>query len=127
MNDISPTSGLIESNFDVERVRQDFPILSRKIHGKPLVYLDNGASAQKPQVVINAMTEVLEEQYTNVHRGAHYLSQTLTDRYEGVRVTIAHLLNAPHEDNVVITRNAQNQSILLLLLMEARPYAPVMV
>ena len=72
MNDISPTSGLIESNFDVERVRQDFPILSRKIHGKPLVYLDNGAAAQKPQVVINAMTEVLEEQYTNVHRGAHY-------------------------------------------------------
>ena len=110
MNDIGQTNGLVESNlgndFDVERVRQDFPILSRKIHGKPLVYLDNGASAQKPQVVINAMTEVLEEQYTNVHRGAHYLSQTLTDRYEGVRVAIAHLLNAPHEDNVVITRNA---------------------
>ncbi|SVD59959.1 uncharacterized protein METZ01_LOCUS412813, partial [marine metagenome] len=94
-----------DGGFDVGRVRQDFPILGCQIHGKPLVYFDSGASAQKPRSVIDAMTEVLEDQYTNVHRGAHYLSQTLTDRYEGVRGTIARLLNAPHEDNVVITRN----------------------
>ena len=109
MNDINQTSRLacynVEGGFDVGRIRQDFPILGRQIHGKPLVYFDSGASAQKPRSVIDAMTEVLEDQYTNVHRGAHYLSQTLTDRYEGVRGTIARLLNAPHEDNVVITRN----------------------
>ena len=101
-----PTGDQAGATLDLKKIRGDFPILSQTINGNPLVYLDNGASDQKPQVVINAMTEVLEEQYTNVHRGAHYLSQTLTDRYEGVRVTIAHLLNAPHEDNVVITRNA---------------------
>ncbi|MDA1099704.1 MAG: cysteine desulfurase [Proteobacteria bacterium] len=95
----------IEGGFDVERIRQDFPILSRQIHGKPLVYFDSGASAQKPRAVIDAMTEVLENQYTNVHRGAHYLSQTLTDRYEGVRETIARFINAPSENQIVITRN----------------------
>lgn len=96
----------IEGGFDVERIRQDFPILSRQVHGKPLVYFDSGASAQKPRAVIDAMTEVLENEYTNVHRGAHYLSQTLTDRYEGVRETIARFINAPSEDQIVITRNS---------------------
>lgn len=109
MNDISQTSNLaghnVEGGFDVERIRRDFPILSRQVHGKPLVYFDSGASAQKPRAVIDAMTEVLQDQYTNVHRGAHYLSQTLTDRYEGVRGTIARFINAPSEDQVVITRN----------------------
>ncbi len=95
----------IEGGFDVERIRQDFPILSRQVHGKPLVYFDSGASAQKPRAVIDAMTEVLENEYTNVHRGAHYLSQTLTDRYEGVRETIARFINAPSENQIVITRN----------------------
>ncbi len=109
MNDISQTSNLaghnVEGGFDVERIRRDFPILSRQVHGKPLVYFDSGASAQKPRAVIDAMTEVLQDQYTNVHRGAHYLSQTLTDRYEGVRGKIARFINAPSEDQVVITRN----------------------
>jgi cysteine desulfurase/selenocysteine lyase len=95
----------LEGGFDVERIRQDFPILSRQIHGKPLVYFDSGASAQKPRAVIDAMTQVLENEYTNVHRGAHYLSQTLTDRYEGVRETIARFINAPSENQIVITRN----------------------
>ncbi len=123
MNDISQTSRLacynVEGGFDVGGVRQDFPILGRQIHGKPLVYFDSGASAQKPRAVINAMTEVLEDQYTNVHRGAHYLSQTLTDRYEGVRGTIARLLNAPHQDNVVITRNT-TESINLVAATHGR-------
>ena len=109
MNDISQTSNLaghnVEGGFDVERIRRDFPILSRQVHGKPLVYFDSGASAQKPRAVIDAMTEVLQDQYTNVHRGAHYLSQTLTDRYEVVRGKIARFINAPSEDQVVITRN----------------------
>ena len=109
MNDISQTSNLaghnVEGGFDVERIRRDFPILSRQVHGKPLVYFDSGASAQKPRAVIDAMTEVLQDQYTNVHRGAHYLSQTLTDRYEGVRGKIARFINAPSEDQVVITCN----------------------
>ncbi|MBT7666143.1 MAG: cysteine desulfurase [Rhodospirillaceae bacterium] len=95
----------LEAGFDVERIRQDFPILSREVHGKPLVYFDSGASAQKPRAVIDAMVEVMENEYTNVHRGAHYLSQTLTDRYEGVRETIARFINAGSENEIVITRN----------------------
>ncbi|MFP6748543.1 MAG: cysteine desulfurase [Alphaproteobacteria bacterium] len=109
MNDISPSASLaghnVEGGFDVERIRRDFPILGRQVHGKPLVYFDNGASAQKPRAVIDAMTEVMEDQYTNVHRGAHYLSQTLTDRYEEVRGKIARFLNAPSDEQIVITRN----------------------
>ena len=109
MNELAQSSGFsghnVEGGFDVDRVRQDFPILGRQVHGKPLVYFDSGASAQKPRAVIDAMTEVLEAQYTNVHRGAHYLSQTLTDRYEGVREKIAAFLNAPSENEIVITRN----------------------
>ena len=99
------TGHSFEGSFDVERIRQDFPILSRQVHGKPLVYFDSGASAQKPRAVIDAMSQVLENEYTNVHRGAHYLSQTLTDRYEGVRETIARFINAASEEEIVITRN----------------------
>jgi cysteine desulfurase/selenocysteine lyase len=89
--------------YDVHRVRQDFPILSRQIHGKPLVYLDNGASAQKPQVVIDAITRGYAEEYANVHRGLHTLSSIATERYEAVRGTIARFLNAPSEEEIVFT------------------------
>ena len=88
---------------DVERVRQDFPILSRKVNNRPLVYLDNGASAQKPQVVIDAVTQAYAHEYANVHRGLHYLSNLATDKYEAVRGTIARFLNAGHEDEVIFT------------------------
>ena len=71
--------------YDVTTVRRDFPILSRMVNGKPLVYLDNGASAQKPQVVIDAMTRTYSHEYANVHRGLHYLSNLATDHYESVR------------------------------------------
>jgi len=91
--------------FDVTRVRADFPILSRQVNGKPLVYLDNGASAQKPQVVIDAVTKAYSLEYANVHRGLHYLSNLATDKYEAVRHTIARFLNA-HEDEVVFTSGA---------------------
>ena len=87
--------------FDVEAIRADFPILSREVNGKPLVYLDNGASAQKPQVVIDAITKAYGEEYANVHRGLHYLSNLATDKYEAVRGTIAKFLNVADEEQIV--------------------------
>ena len=89
-------------SFDLATIRSDFPILSREVNGKPLVYLDNGASAQKPQVVIDAVTRGYAEEYANVHRGLHYLSNLSTERYEGVRGIIARFLNAPSEDEIII-------------------------
>ncbi|MEM8978173.1 MAG: cysteine desulfurase [Pseudomonadota bacterium] len=90
-------------SFDVDAVRADFPILAREVNGKPLVYLDNGASAQKPQVVIDAVTRGYAEEYSNVHRGLHYLSNLATDKYEAVRGTIAKFLNAGSENEIVFT------------------------
>ena len=92
--------------FDVEKVRADFPILSRQVNGKPLVYLDNGASAQKPQVVIDAITQAYSMEYANVHRGLHYLSNLATEKYEAVRGTIARFLNAKSEDEIVFSSGA---------------------
>ncbi|NNK78361.1 MAG: cysteine desulfurase [Litoreibacter sp.] len=88
--------------FNVEAVRKDFPILSREVNGKPLVYLDNGASSQKPQVVIDAVTRAYSEEYSNVHRGLHYLSNLATEKYESVRGTLARFLNAGSEDEIVM-------------------------
>ncbi|MDO6798334.1 cysteine desulfurase [Shimia thalassica] len=88
--------------YDVAEIRRDFPILSREVNGKPLVYLDNGASAQKPQVVIDAITNAYSNEYANVHRGLHYLSNLATDKYEAVRGTIARFLNAKTEDEIVL-------------------------
>ena len=89
--------------FDVQKIRSDFPILSRQVNGKPLVYLDNGASAQKPQVVIDAISHAYSHEYSNVHRGLHYLSNLATDKYESVRGTIAKFLNAGDEEEIVFT------------------------
>ncbi|MFN3525061.1 MAG: cysteine desulfurase [Paracoccus sp. (in: a-proteobacteria)] len=89
--------------FDVNAVRADFPILSRQVNGRPLVYLDNGASAQKPRQVIDAITRAYEGEYANVHRGLHTLSNLATDNYERVRGIIARFLNAPLEDEVIFT------------------------
>ena len=88
--------------YDVQAIRKDFPILSRQVNGKPLVYLDNGASAQKPQVVIDAVTQAYAHEYANVHRGLHYLSNLATEKYEAVRGTIARFLNAGSEDEIVM-------------------------
>lgn len=107
MNKVVSIGAALGSNsmeaFDVERVRKDFPILTQQVYGKSLVFLDSGASAQKPQVVIDAVRECYETYYSNVHRGAHFLSQRCTDAYEKVRGDIATFINAPSEDNVVIT------------------------
>lgn len=89
--------------YDIEAVRRDFPILSRQVNGKPLVYLDNGASAQKPQVVIDAVTRAYSHEYANVHRGLHYLSTVATEAYEAVRGKVARFLNAAREDEVIFT------------------------
>ncbi|WP_171129539.1 MULTISPECIES: cysteine desulfurase [unclassified Ruegeria] len=88
--------------YDIQKIRADFPILSREVNGKPLTYLDNGASAQKPQVVIDAITQAYAHEYSNVHRGLHYLSNLATEKYESVRGTIARFLGAPDEDEIVL-------------------------
>ena len=89
-------------SFDVSRIRADFPILSRQVNNKPLVYLDNGASAQKPQVVIDAITQAYSSEYANVHRGLHYLSNLATDKYEAVRGKLARFLNAASKEHIVL-------------------------
>ncbi len=89
--------------FDVARVRADFPILSRQVYGKPLVYLDNAASAQKPQSVIDAMSAFMATGYSNVHRGVHYLSSTATDAYEAVRDAAQLYVNAGKREEIILT------------------------
>jgi len=92
--------------FDVARIRADFPILSRLVRGKPLVFLDSAASAQKPRAVIEAMTAMYEGGYANVHRGAYWLSETATASYEGAREAVARFINAGSAREIVFVRNA---------------------
>lgn len=92
--------------YDVQAIRADFPILSREVNGRPLVYLDNGASAQKPQVVIDAVTRAYSHEYANVHRGLHTLSNIATDRYEAVRGIIARFLGVADEHQIVLNSGA---------------------
>ncbi len=92
--------------YDVERIRADFPILYRDVYGKPLVYLDNAASAQKPRAVIEAMDHVYRFEYANVHRGLHFLSNLATSKYEDARELVQRFLNAGSPDEIVFTRNA---------------------
>lgn len=106
MNEIVRNQKASGMDYDVERIRADFPILAREVYGKPLVYLDNAASAQKPQVVIDAMREAYESEYANVHRGLHYLSNTATTNFENARESVRRYLNAPTSDAVIFTRNA---------------------
>ncbi|MGA1803612.1 cysteine desulfurase [Rhizobium sp. HT1-10] len=94
------------SAYDVEAIRRDFPILSTKVYGKPLVYLDNGASAQKPQLVIDAVSHAYSNEYANVHRGLHYLSNAATDAYEASREKVRRFLNAPGVDDIVFTKGS---------------------
>ena len=88
--------------FDVLQIRKDFPILAREVNGKPLVYLDNGASSQKPEVVIDAVTRAYKYEYANVHRGLHYLSNVSTEKYESVRGVVAKFLNASDENEIIL-------------------------
>jgi cysteine desulfurase/selenocysteine lyase len=93
-------------SYDVSRVREDFPILAMQVHGKPLVYLDNAASAQKPKAVLDRLTRAYTSEYSNVHRGLHYLANAATDGYESAREKVAGFLNAGRSDEIIFTRGA---------------------
>src|SRR3974390_2273706 len=97
---------VLNGSYDVARVREDFPALAIKVYGKPLVYLDNAASAQKPSAVLERMTTAYKSEYANVHRGLHYLANAATEGYEGGRGTVAKFLNARRNEEIVFTRNA---------------------
>ncbi len=92
--------------YDLDAIRADFPILSREVYGKPLVYLDNGASAQKPRQVMEAMTRLMSEDYANVHRGLHHLANASTEAYEAARETVRRFLNAAAPEEVVFCRSS---------------------
>ncbi|MDX2159300.1 MAG: cysteine desulfurase [Hyphomicrobiaceae bacterium] len=95
-----------EAPYDVDMIRADFPILYREVYGKPLVYLDNGASAQKPKSVLDAIEHAYKLEYANVHRGLHFLSNAATQRFEEARLTVQRFLNARSENEIIFTRNA---------------------
>lgn len=107
-------------SLDLDAIRADFPILSTQVNGRPLVYLDNGASAQKPQVVIDAISRAYAGEYANVHRGLHHLSNLATENYERVRGIIARFLGAPHEDEVIFT-SGSTEAINLVSYAWAAP------
>ena len=92
--------------YDVQKIRGDFPILGDKVYGKPLVYLDNAASAQKPRQVIERLVHAYEHEYANVHRGLHFLANAATEGFEGAREKVRHFLNAESADQIIFTRSA---------------------
>src|ERR1700742_1727191 len=92
-------------SYDVNRIREDFPILGMQVYGKPLVYLDNAASAQKPKTVLDRIQKAYTSEYSNVHRGLHYLANAATEGYEGAREKVRAFLNAPRAEEVIFTRN----------------------
>src|SRR3954470_14927420 len=94
------------SNWDVEKIRKDFPVLSTTVNGKPLVYLDNAASSQVPQVVIDRGSKYLEEEHSNIHRGGHYLSQRATTAYERARKEVRRCINARESRECIFVRGA---------------------
>src|SRR5438270_6491244 len=93
-------------SYDIGRIRQDFPALSMQVYGKPLVYLDNAASAQKPKAVLDRLQQAYTSEYANVHRGLHYLANAATEGYEGAREKVRSFLNAERSEEIVFTRNA---------------------
>ncbi len=105
MADVSPVIVKQADRYDVESIRQDFPILTQQVYGKPLVYLDNGASAQKPQSVIDAVSHAYSSEYANVHRGLHYMSNAATDAYEAAREKVRAFLNAGSCEEIVFTKS----------------------
>src|SRR5262249_26734942 len=103
---MSTHPAVLNGSYDVARVREDFPALAMKVYGKPLVYLDNAASAQKPTAVLDRMTEAYKSEYANVHRGLHYLANVATEGYEGGRERVAKFLNARRNEEIIFTRSA---------------------
>src|SRR6266700_7309600 len=99
-------TAVTNGSYDVARVREDFPILGMKVYGKPLVYLDNAASSQKPKAVLDRLTKAYTSEYANVHRGLHYLANAATEGYEGAREKVAAFLNAKRSDEIIFTKGA---------------------
>ncbi|HVD33300.1 MAG TPA: cysteine desulfurase [Gemmatimonadales bacterium] len=118
--DPSPPTRLPASPIDVERIRQDFPLLQQRIRGKPLVYLDNGPTSQKPQSVIDAVTRFYTSENANIHRGVHYLSERATDAYDQVREKVARFLNARSSREIIFTRGT-TEGINLVAQSYGRP------
>jgi cysteine desulfurase/selenocysteine lyase len=110
----------IVAGLDVEKVRKDFPILGTQVHGKPLVYFDNGATTQKPQVVIDAEARYYENYNSNVHRGVHHLSQVATNAYEQARQTVASFINAAHSHEIIFTKGTTDGINLVANAMSRR-------
>jgi len=120
MNDLSMARTAPEAGFDVNAVRRDFPILSQQVNGKPLVYLDNGASAQKPVAVLDAMDRYYREMHSNVHRGAHTLGDRATTAFEGARETVRAFLNAGSTEEIIWTRGTTEAINLIANGLAAR-------
>ncbi|MCL4139890.1 UNVERIFIED_CONTAM: hypothetical protein GTU68_065769 [Idotea baltica] len=93
-------------SYDIDAIRAEFPATDLRVHGKPLIYLDNGASAQKPRCVIDAVTHAYTNEYANVHRGLHHLSNLATENYEAARGVVQEFLGAEHEDEIIFTRGS---------------------
>jgi len=108
------------SAYDIDAIREDFPATKLEVHGKPLIYLDNGASAQKPRRVIDTITRTYESEYANVHRGLHYLSNLATENYEAARGVVQKFLGAAHEDEIIFTRGS-TESINLAMYAWLEP------
>ena len=100
--------------YDIQKIREDFPILQREVYGKPLIYLDNGATTQKPRCVVDAITEEYYSVNANVHRGVHFLSQQATELHEASRETVRKFLNAKSSNEIIFTRGT-TESINLLV------------
>ena len=98
--------------FDIHKIREDFPILSRSIYGKPLVYLDNAATTQKPRVVVEAISDEYYNVNANVHRGVHYLSQQSTELHEEARRVVRDFINAESTNEIIFTRGTTESLIL---------------
>ena len=106
--------------YNIDAIREDFPATKLEVHGKPLIYLDNGASAQKPRRVIDTITRTYESEYANVHRGLHYLSNLATENYEAARGVVQNFLGAAHEDEIIFTRGS-TESINLAMYSWLEP------
>src|SRR3974390_552364 len=94
------------ASYDIGRIREDFPILATQVHGKPLVYLDNAASAQKPKAVLDRLQQAYTSEYANVHRGLHYLANAATEASAGAREKVSAFRNAGRAEEIVFTRSA---------------------
>jgi len=92
-----------ELSLDIQKIRKDFPILNQEVYKKPLVYFDNGATTQKPQVVIDEEVKIYSQENSNIHRGVHYLSEQLTQRYEDARKVVQKFINAEHDHEIIFT------------------------